>query len=353
MPLNLFFVLSCTLLVFDLQVVNAAFSRGFLPLESFVSDSEKDTDSAEHHTWSKVIRPGFVEKRKPPMISLLSVSLEDFGAQTMHSNISVSAGTFTVAQPQGAKAVSGDGQFAQTLRDDDSSHLNPLAVMPHPANMFDARALQPQIEPLNFNQLSHQSKSNLLHMAVLIGGLFFFLVLAYFLVFFCSEVSEVDYVQVEAPVKSAKAEPTDPAMSQSSWARAYLEAEGDQKDAFELLFRCNIISTEEFACSVISQEHIQECTWIAMHMLQHRPLEEWVALWQQAQQTFEDSVAECFEARGGQIGFTARSLAQRLKISRNQYMPPTSPGQTNSMPSSANLDFVSQSSSHDFRPLHS
>lgn len=87
--------------------------------------------------------------------------------------------------------------------------------------------------------------------------------------------------------------------SDGSWAQVYREARGEQKEALELLFRCNIISTEEFAFSRVSEEHIQESLWIATHMLQQKPLEEWVALWQQAQQTFEDSVTACFEARGG------------------------------------------------------
>jgi len=65
----------------------------------------------------------------------------------------------------------------------------------------------------------------------------------------------------------------------------------------ELLFRCNIISTQEFAYSRVSQEHIDECVWIGTYMLKQKPLEEWVALWQQAQQTFEDSVTACFTAR--------------------------------------------------------
>lgn len=148
-------------------------------------------------------------------------------------------------------------------------------------------------------------------------------------------------------------------MSQSSWARAYYEAEGDHKEAFELLFRCNIISTEEFACSEVSQAHIHECLWIAKHMLQNKPLEEWVALWQQAQQSFEDNVAECFESRGGpQVALTARSLAQRLKGSRGgAYGSPSSPSTGTSMPSSANLDYHPGAGSADqdldLRPLHS
>jgi len=85
--------------------------------------------------------------------------------------------------------------------------------------------------------------------------------------------------------------------SHGSWARAYRDAKDLRREALELLFRCNIISTQEFAYSRVSQEHIDECVWIGTYMLKQKPLEEWVALWQQAQQTFEDSVTACFTAR--------------------------------------------------------
>lgn len=90
---------------------------------------------------------------------------------------------------------------------------------------------------------------------------------------------------------------TDVEFSDGSWARAYRESRGQRNEALELLFRCNIISTHEFFYSRVSQEHIDECVWIGTYMLKQKPLEEWVALWQQAQQTFEDSVTACFTAR--------------------------------------------------------
>lgn len=82
-----------------------------------------------------------------------------------------------------------------------------------------------------------------------------------------------------------------------SWAKAYREATGERKEALELLERCNIISSQEFAYSRVSQEHIDECVWIGSHMLRQKPLEEWVALWHEAQQTFKDNVTACFTAR--------------------------------------------------------
>jgi len=82
-----------------------------------------------------------------------------------------------------------------------------------------------------------------------------------------------------------------------TWACNYRKADGQQKDALELLFRCGIIPRHEFASSCVSQEHIDECMWISMHMLRNRPLEEWVRLWPEAQQRFEESVTACFAAR--------------------------------------------------------
>jgi hypothetical protein len=299
------------------------------------------------------------------MLELMSVSLENWGYRAAHKRVENLPHRPQKAVPEKPHEmmvdVSSDGD-AHSLNPLDAllgttlQHANPLAVAPQPLNMFDSRASQPQIEPFNLNFITKQAKTNFVHVVmILILLMLVFLGLAYCMAFVCYDTSDyVDDAPLYSPSKDSKAsglsdEGGSP-VGQSSWARAYLEAEGEQKDAFELLFRCNIISTEEFACSVISQEHIQECTWIAMHMLQHRPLEEWVALWQQAQQTFEDSVAECFEAKGGHIGLTARSLAQRLKISRTQYIP-SSPGQTTSLPSSANLEFVSQDV--DLRPLQS
>merc|ERR1719478_384234 len=108
-----------------------------------------------------------------------------------------------------------------------------------------------------------------------------------------------DEEQLQSPTKEVQQDYANVEFSDGSWAQVYREARGEQKEALELLFRCNIISTDEFAFSSVSQEHIQECIWIATHMLRQKPLEEWVALWQQAQRTFEDNVTACFEARGG------------------------------------------------------
>lgn len=85
--------------------------------------------------------------------------------------------------------------------------------------------------------------------------------------------------------------------SDGTWACTYRKAEGKQKEALELLFLCGIIPQNEFAESRVSQEHVDECVWIATHMLRQRSLNDWLARWVDAQQIFERSVTACFSAR--------------------------------------------------------
>jgi hypothetical protein len=82
-----------------------------------------------------------------------------------------------------------------------------------------------------------------------------------------------------------------------SWAHTYRRCQGEQKDALELLYQCKIVSVQEFTHSSASQEHIDECVWIASQMLRQKPLEEWVVWRQQALQSFEDSITAIFAAR--------------------------------------------------------
>lgn len=82
-----------------------------------------------------------------------------------------------------------------------------------------------------------------------------------------------------------------------SWVCTYRRSNDEQKEALELLFRCRIVSMQEFTNSYASQEHIDECVWIAAQMLGQKSLEEWVARRQQALQSFEDSITAVFAAR--------------------------------------------------------
>jgi len=84
---------------------------------------------------------------------------------------------------------------------------------------------------------------------------------------------------------------------EGTWAHAYQNAKGNQKDALELLFRCGIVSVHEHAHSHASQDHIEECMGIAQQMLRQKPLEEWVFWRQQALESFEDSITAIFSTR--------------------------------------------------------
>lgn len=308
-----------------------------------------------HHDMRQSLR---TPSRHPvAMLELMSANLDNWGTRSMREN-STNLPEMTMVRPNGNiepvdeafDQTPFDEAFDQTLNAA-GDHVNPLAQLPKGMNMFDTRSQQ--AHPLNFAQYSEPQSNLSRNLMLVILLLVVLLMSAYFMSIICSDGSEGDEDQVayRSPKEGMMTLSGDP-LGRSTWAAAYAEAEGPQKEAFELLFRCNMISTEEFSLGVVDQEHIQECTWIATHMLQHKPLEEWVGLWQQAQQSFEDSVADCFEARGGQAGLGARALAQRLTLSRSQFRTPSSPSPSGSRPSSANLDFVSDASL-DLRPLHS
>lgn len=96
-----------------------------------------------------------------------------------------------------------------------------------------------------------------------------------------------------------------------TWAVTYRNAEGKPKQGLELLFRCHIIPTQEFGHAKVSQEHIDECVWIATHMLRQRSLEEWLNEWPEARDAFDDSVRKCL---GGKMkGMTTQVAKNKDK----------------------------------------
>merc|ERR1719352_2242952 len=91
----------------------------------------------------------------------------------------------------------------------------------------------------------------------------------------------------------------------------------------ELLFRCNIITMDEFAHSYVTQEHIEECVWISAQMLREKSLDHWVEDWPQAVKTFEESVTACFAARTDVIAnLFEMDKPQRTPRSQNVLHPP-------------------------------
>lgn len=196
--------------------------------------------------------------------------------------------TGLMEKPNGEKTaevitISGDGQLflpgdqIEAVINEDG-HANPLGQAPEPSNQYDSRVMQmhPLEEALSLH-LSPEMKGNLRHLLMILCltfGLLF--LLAYLMSGMCSEDGQSHLDSKQNKLSSAS-------NSESAWAKAYAEAQDDQKEAFQLLFSCNIIPTAEMSRTLIAQDHIEECVWIATHMLQHKSLEDWVALWQQAQ----------------------------------------------------------------------
>lgn len=120
---------------------------------------------------------------------------------------------------------------------------------------------------------------------------------------------------------------------QGSWAQAYREATGKEKEALELLFRCHIISTYEFAESKVSQEHIDECILIGLQMLRLKPLADWVSIRYQAKQVFEDSTAAAFCARSDR----SRSATPRDPLSTCSSLTDSYMGTPNGSPTITGL----------------
>lgn len=77
----------------------------------------------------------------------------------------------------------------------------------------------------------------------------------------------------------------------SSWAKAYREADGRHREAIELLFRCNIITMPEFAYGKREADDIRNCVRIGVSMLEERSLSQWESRWQEACHTFEKKAA--------------------------------------------------------------
>merc|ERR1719408_201516 len=93
-------------------------------------------------------------------------------------------------------------------------------------------------------------------------------------------------------------DPSSSAFNPSPPVRAVKSQVSDEIDqeALTLCLRCEIFSAAEYANNRISQEHIDECLWIAKTMLQQMPLDEWVALSEHDKQSFEDSVDALLQA---------------------------------------------------------
>lgn len=244
-------------------------------------NADKGSTGAHSRKHQKPTDVVLIQKPKLPLLSLMSLSLDKWGSKMANCS---------TEHPLDRIASIAADHFA-----------NPMAqVLPSESNLFDPRGQQSHSMSLF---LESQSQGQKMSLGIVVAIV---LLLSFIMCCLCWEGGALDdnsYSTIGGysctPIQEEERDFATVEFSDGSWAQVYREARGEQKEALELLFRCNIISTDEFAFSSVSADHIQECMWIATHMLRQKPLEEWVALWQQAQQTFEDSVTACFEARCG------------------------------------------------------
>jgi len=90
--------------------------------------------------------------------------------------------------------------------------------------------------------------------------------------------------------------------SDGSWAYAYRESEGqrNRQEAFELLLRLGIISSDEFANSLVPPKLIEGRIAVSMDLLRQKSLKEWVDLCETADgRTFKETVLACFAVQPG------------------------------------------------------
>lgn len=124
----------------------------------------------------------------------------------------------------------------------------------------------------------------------------------------CSPVNSSAVIQPPSSMSPRSAPP-------SSRPRTAEELELD-KEALRLCLRCEIFSSHEYANNRISQEHIDECLWIARTMLTQMSLEDWAQLSQQDRQRFEDNVDSLLQATPLPGSFATPYSEQRLPMSQ-------------------------------------
>lgn len=81
-----------------------------------------------------------------------------------------------------------------------------------------------------------------------------------------------------------------------TWAQAYSESSGQEREALDLLFRCQIVSVYEFTESRVGRDHIDECIRIARQMLQQRSMSDWIAIRYRAKEIFQEKAHDAHDA---------------------------------------------------------
>lgn len=119
---------------------------------------------------------------------------------------------------------------------------------------------------------------------------------------------------------------------EGTWTQNFKEADANRQMALELLFRCGIVKAEEVSNSRVNQEHVDECVWIATHMLRNRSLEDWATHKMEAKLAFEESVTACYNERAAvhttqQAGSSTRHCVTRQRSQDEAVLSKDSSGQ--------------------------
>merc|ERR1719387_17122 len=163
----------------------------------------------------------------------MSVGLDTWGAKSAN---------FTPALPAN---LDRNQHLEKILNKEVNPDFNPLAqVLSSQKSLVEPHGLQGHS---NFF-LEPSAENQMVNFGLIVLVLLFLLLI---LCWACWEGGTMDD-DVESPAKDLEQEKQDFAnlnLSDGSWAQVYREARGEQREALELLFRCNIISTDEFAFS--------------------------------------------------------------------------------------------------------
>lgn len=97
------------------------------------------------------------------------------------------------------------------------------------------------------------------------------------------------------------------------------ESQDQDNEGLKLCLKCEILSAQDYANNRVSQEHIDECLWIAKIMLRQMPLESWVDLSQNDRESFESRVGALLQAAPMPASFSGNvtpELLSRLPLSQ-------------------------------------
>jgi len=100
--------------------------------------------------------------------------------------------------------------------------------------------------------------------------------------------------------------------SSGTWARAFREAVGVRREAIDLLFRCNIVSLQEFTSDEVQNERVEEWCWLAVNMLAQQTVSDWAGSPEHARETFEQCLKASFPDSAAETERQRKRAVQRI-----------------------------------------